>query len=184
MRGVPTGNAGKYEEHIAAQSKPVNSRVTALACTDEDVEHVAAFFIAEDAALVNAVQAPVPEIPQAEAVQEHDETADEPSMVACLDGIPDFQHDSSLQALAAEDDDHADLVEALREPSANVKVCQTLSQEIRKATTLSPQRIAAIAKKVNSGEIKLPDLVDEPKTDDDWGCCLGARRQRCFRMLS
>ena len=71
-----------------------------------------------------------------------------------------------FQEIANQDEDHDDLVESLKQLAHNVQIGPKPSQKMAKATRLSPQRITAIARDINSGKIKLPDL-DLP-TDKDY----------------
>ena len=57
---------------------------------------------------------------------------------------------NSVSLIAQDDDDYSDLVEALNSFTSHVQTGPNISQKRRKATRLSPQRIAAIAGAVNN----------------------------------
>ena len=79
--------------------------------------------------------------------------------------IPD---DGYWKALAGDDEDHDDLVAAVQQLTSEVTTGKPRSQKQRKLNKpkLSPQRISAIAEKINQGKIDLPSL-DLP-SDEDW----------------
>ena len=132
---------------------------------------------AEIVAAVQALPAAAAEAPAPQ--QEHPETPNFPIFALVeADNAPKpatqiaaIAHDdpiapkNSFALSAKDDDDYSDLVEALENFSPNIKVGPEVSQKRRKATKLSPQRIAALAKAIQNKEIDLPDL-DLPSDDD------------------
>ena len=83
-----------------------------------------------------------------------------------LDHGSPFANPTGWETLAAQDDDYEDLMTAFSEITSNISTGPRLSKKTRRATRLTPQRIAAIAKAVDEGRIHLPDL-DLP-TDNDY----------------
>ena len=145
--GLPKDYKGAYEQFMekkGANHLIVNSIQEASGFAQEILKE-----------FVNAVHEP--------GCQEHAETV---PVFAVVDPDEPVKLINHFKELAEQDpDDHGDLIEALKQFTPNVQIGPKQSQNHNKATKLSPSRIAAIAKKVNSGEIALPEL-DLPSDSD------------------
>ena len=156
-KGLPINYAGAYERW-ARKNKPATALVNVFAEAHTDAEHVIA-------ALAEAEPGPSAPSQAEQAPHEHPETMKPRQIFALLDHESAFADKTEWQTLANNDDDYSDLMTSLSQITGNILIGPTLPQRSRKAARLTPQRIAAIAKAIDDGQITLPEL-DLPSDKD------------------
>ena len=143
-KGLPKDCEGAYERFLKANNKNPASALTSAQ---------------EDAAEIITSFQPAREPAQ----QEHAETV---PIFAVVEHPGPHSTASYFQAIASQDEDYTDLINAVNNLTQKIQLGPKPGQKVRKATRLSKEKIASIAKDVQDGKITLPEL-DLP-TDSDY----------------
>lgn len=155
---------GAYERWAAANQKP-SELVNALNEARTGAQSLIASFQPAEAPAAAAQTAAVSQAQGPKPAAEHAETTKPKGIFAFLDHDSDFVDRTGWEELAREDKDYSDLVSSFENLTSKISIGQKLSQKQKRATRLSPQRFAAIAKAIEDGKISLPDL-DLPSDKD------------------
>ena len=165
--GLPKDYQGAYE-FWAQQNKTGTAQVNALSEDQADLlQCVACVRLPAAGRPDGSAPAAAPEAPPTgpspspaaapSQGDEHQETVKH-TCWALLDYEGAFADMNIFHEIARDDSDYSDLVEAVSQTTSNINIGPRQGQKKKMGTRLSPQRIAAIAKDVQSVKMTLPEL--------------------------